>query len=158
MRRLAALSALLITGACYNNQPMATTPTPGTRLALAINDSGRVALGGSMGPEIRLVEGHLLSKQDKEYVLSVTGVNYLNGTFQKWEGETVRINSNVVSGVMERRFSKGKTVAFVAAATVVATVLAPRAIRPYLEEPPPPPPETQALIRPRGFLRLTFPR
>lgn len=162
MRRLAYLSALLLplVGACYSNQPLATTtPAPGTKLALAITDSGRVALGGSMGPEIRRVEGKLLTHEDKEYVLSVTGVDYLNGNFQKWAGETVRINSNLVSGLYERKFSTGRTVLFVAAAAAAATVMKPRWITSAIsggEEPPPP--GGQTAIRPRGFLRLTIPR
>jgi hypothetical protein len=162
MRRLAFLSALLLpfAGACYSNQPLAsTTPAPGTRLALAITDSGRVALGGSMGPEIRRVEGRLIDRQEKDYVLSVTGVDYLNGTFQKWAGETVTIKSNLVSGLYERRFSTGRTITFVVMAAAAAAVMRPRWIKSAIdssEEPPPPGSET--LIRPRGIFRLTFPR
>src|ERR1044071_1602402 len=119
--------AFVLTTACYSVEPLATlTPAPGTRLALAINDGGRVALGGSMGPEIGKVEGSLLAKQDSTYVLSVVGVNYLNGTFQKWQGETVRINSNMVAGFYQKRFSTGRTVLFVAGATAAGILLTRR--------------------------------
>ena len=126
MRRLTAFAAiaLVLTTGCYRVEPMATlTPSPGTRLALSINDGGRVALGGSMGPEIGKVEGNLLSKQDSTYVLSVIGVNYLNGTFQKWQGETVRINTSMVSGFYTKRFSTARTIAFLAGATAAAILV-----------------------------------
>jgi hypothetical protein len=126
MRRLTSFAAivLVLTG-CYAVEPLATTsPVPGTRLALAINDGGRVALGGSMGPSIGKVEGNLISKQDSTYVLSVLGVDYLDGTFQKWQGETVRINTGMVSGFYTKRFSKGRTITFIAGATAAAVLLA----------------------------------
>jgi hypothetical protein len=115
---------MVLSGGCYSVEPLATiTPSPGAHLALAINDGGRVALGGSMGPEIGRVEGNLLSKQDSTYVLSVVGVNYLNGTFQKWQGETVRINSSMVSGFYQKRFSTGRTILFATGASAAAIVL-----------------------------------
>src|SRR3954471_7675061 len=102
MKRLAflAATALALTTGCYAVEPVATAkPSPGTRVQMSITNEGRVALGGTMGPEIRRVEGTLLSQQESEYVVSVTGVNYLNGIFQPWRGETVRINTNMVSGL-----------------------------------------------------------
>jgi hypothetical protein len=50
------------TTGCYTLEPTsAAAPAQGTRLAFAINDVGRVALGGVMGPELRRVEGSLQS-------------------------------------------------------------------------------------------------
>ena len=131
-----------MTGACYSVEPIASvTPTPGTRLTLAINDGGRVALGGSMGPEIRIVEGKLLTKQDSTYVLSMIGVNYLNGTFQKWAGETVRINSGMVSGFFEKRFSTAKTVMVLAGAAAAGYLITNGyTFKPGGKDDPPPPP------------------
>jgi hypothetical protein len=129
MRRFASIAAIVatLTTGCYSVEPLATlSPTPGTRLALSINDGGRVALGGSMGPEIGKVEGNLISKQDSTYVLSVIGVDYLNGTFQKWQGETVRINSAMISGFYTKRFSKGRTAVFLAGATAAAFLVTHR--------------------------------
>ena len=101
----------LLGSGCYTLQPLPVAePAPGTRLAFAINDVGRVALGGSMGPELLRVNGNLQTKDADDYVVSVTGVDLLQGGFQSWGGETVRIKSNYVSAVYERRFSKGRTI------------------------------------------------
>jgi hypothetical protein len=110
----------LLTTSCYSLQPAAAVPVPGTRVALAINDVGRVALGGSMGPELLRVEGSLQSKDGDDYFVNVSGVELLQGGFQSWAGETVRINSSYVSAVYEKKFSKGKTL--LASAVVVAGV------------------------------------
>src|SRR3954463_14171494 len=100
----------LLASSCYSLQPtLGSAPVPGTRLAFAINDVGRVALGGSMGPELRQVEGNLQSKDGDDYVVKVAGVELLQGGFQSWAGETVRINSKYVSAVYEKKFSPGKT-------------------------------------------------
>jgi len=112
---------LLSTG-CYALQPVAVAePATGTRLAFAINDVGRVALGGSMGPALLKVNGTLVTKQSDDYFVSVSGVDLLQGGFQTWAGETVRINSSYVSAVYERKFSKGRTIL---ASAVIAGALA----------------------------------
>lgn len=112
---------LLSTG-CYTLQPVAVgTPAPGTRLALTINDVGRVALGGPMGPSLLRVNGSLQSKEGEDYVLSVSGVDLLQGGFQPWAGETVRISSSYVSAVSERKFSTGRTILATAATAGLIT-------------------------------------
>lgn len=112
---LAGVSMLSV--GCYTLQPAAAAaPVPGTRLAFAINDAGRVALGGSMGPELRRVNGSLNSKEGDDYFVNVSGVDLLQGGFQAWAGETVRINSSYVSAVYERKFSRERT--------IIASVLA----------------------------------
>jgi hypothetical protein len=157
--KLLAAFALALTSACYDVQPMVSaTPAPGTRLALSINDTGRVALGGTMGPEIRRVEGNLLDRDENTYLLAVTGVNLLNGDFQKWDGETVRIQSNMVNGLYERRFSKGRTIAFVGLVALAATVIKVPWIKSQLDgDPHPEPPPVVMSRRPVGF-QLRFSR
>ena len=157
--KLSAAFALVLASACYDVQPMVSaTPAPGTRLALSINDTGRVALGGTMGPEIRRVEGNLLNRDNNEYVLAVTGVNLLNGDFQKWDGETVRIQSSMVNGLYERRFSKGRTIAFVGLVALAAATIKVPWIKSQLDgnQPPEPPAQVQSR-RPSGF-QLWFSR
>ena len=144
----------VLTTSCYTLQPVAAAvPEAGTRLAFAINDLGRVALGGSMGPELLRVEGSLQRKDGDEYVVNVAGVQLLQGGFQTWGGETVRINTHHVSAVYERKFSKGRTAVAVGAATLVAAVLVPRGIRSFL----PPEDETpvETVVTRRG--RPPFP-
>ena len=119
---------------CYTLQPSAVAvPAPGTRVAFAINDAGRVALGGSMGPELRQVEGNLQSKDGDDYVVSVTGVELLQGGYQTWAGETVRINAQYVSALYLKKFSVAKTALVLGGAAAAATLLASRGVRSFLD-------------------------
>jgi hypothetical protein len=125
----------LLTSSCYSLQPtLASVPAPGTRLAFAINDVGRVALGGSMGPELLRVEGHLQSKDGDDYFVNVSGVQLLQGGFQTWAGETVRINSSYVSAVYEKKFSKVRTVGAIAAFTGLVVALVANGKVPFVPD------------------------
>jgi hypothetical protein len=76
-----------------------------------VTDAGRVALGGSMGPEIAQVEGRLIGIENGEYLVAVTTVRLLRGGEQVWSGEQVRIKQEHVSSVYVRRFSTARSVA-----------------------------------------------
>jgi hypothetical protein len=112
---LVTMSALL-TG-CYTLQPVrgGYTPAIGDEMAFDINDVGRVALGGSMGPEIAQIEGKLISRENAEYLVGVNAVRFLRGGEQVWKGEQVRIKSEYVGSTYERHFSKGRTLILSAA-------------------------------------------
>jgi len=100
-------------------------PPPGTTIGLDLNDAGRLALGGSMGPEIRQVEGRLVQRDSGEYLVAVTAIHLLSGGQQTWRGENVRIKSEYVSSLYERRFSAARSAAFAAAGVgAVAAVAA----------------------------------
>ena len=62
-----------------------------------------------MGPEIDRVEGVLLQRDSAEYLLAVTGIRTIRGGEQVWSGEKVHVKSEFVTGVFERRLSKGRT-------------------------------------------------
>jgi len=89
-------------------------PQVGTRVAFDVNDQGRQAMGGTMGPEIAQVEGVLLEKENGGYRLSVRAVRLLRGGEQFWSGEEVRLRTEHLGPAYERRFSAGRSVAFVA--------------------------------------------
>jgi len=145
----------LLTTSCYNLQPMSVAvPEPGTRVAFAINDVGRVALGGSMGPELRRVEGNLQSKDGDDYVVSVKGVDLLQGGYQAWAGESVRINSSYVSAVYEKKFSKAKTALAVGGVAVVAMALSSKGIRSFLD--PTDEPRTDTNLTRRGRIPVSL--
>ena len=111
-----------------------------------------------MGPQIRQVEGNLLRQQDNEYVLSMIGVNYLNGTFQKWAGETVRIRTDLVSGFYEKKFSTGRTIVFAVLSTAGVAMMSSRFNqKPSLPEDSVPGPGSQVRKAPIR-LRFTLPR
>jgi len=116
-----AVGALLVTG-CYVLVPSSgVTPELGTPIALDLNDAGRFALGGPLGPEVAQVEGLLTERDSAGYLLSVTAVRLLRGGEQPWRGEPVHIRSDYVSRVYERQFSRRRTVA---ASTVGVGVVA----------------------------------
>ncbi len=107
----ALVLALLLAG-CSTLQPVqGPVPAPGTRLAFDVNDAGRVALGGAMGPEIGQIEGQLLGNEDGAYLVAVSGVNYLRGGHQAWSGETVRLRPEYIGNTYERRTSTGRSIA-----------------------------------------------
>ena len=132
MTTFAGIGAL--TTGCYTLQPSSVAvPVSGTRLAFAINDVGRVALGGSMGPELRRVEGSFQFKENDDYFVNVSGVELLQGGFQAWAGETVRINTSYVSAIYEKKFSPAKTALAVGGAALVASFMGSRTVRSFLD-------------------------
>ena len=100
---------------CYALQPAAgVAPVVGTNVGFDINDAGRVALGGSMGPEIGQVSGRLVAADSEEYTLAVSDIQLLRGDTQVWRGEEVRIKTSYVSTIYARRFSPARTLAMAA--------------------------------------------
>jgi hypothetical protein len=126
---LAALGVLLV--GCYTLQPArGVVPEVGAHVALDVNDTGRVALGGSMGPEIAQIEGRLLSKENGGYLMAVSAVRLLRGAEQVWRGEQVLIKSEHVSSIYVRQFSTARSVALgTSAVGGFAAFLVTRALR-----------------------------
>jgi hypothetical protein len=109
---------------CYSLTPVAGQPLPlGMIVALDINDAGRVGLGGQMGPSISSIQGRLVEKDSAEYVLAVTQIYLQGGGDQVWSGERVRVKSEYVSAVSERKFSRTKTALLSAAIVGVAAIV-----------------------------------
>ena len=116
MGRITKVARLLLLGStlvgCYTLQPArGTTPNVGENIAFDVNDAGRVALGGSLGPEISQIEGRVLGHENGEYVLAVSNIKLLKGGEQVWTGEHVRIKSDYVATTYERKFSRPRTIA-----------------------------------------------
>ena len=106
------LAVSLVAG-CYTYTPIqGVDPKIGEQIAFDVTDTGRVALGGTMGPEVARLEGQLIEKQDGTYLVAVSGVKLLSGTEQAWTGEQVRLQRNYLGTAYQRRFSKSRTVAF----------------------------------------------
>jgi hypothetical protein len=115
--------------ACYTLQPAVGASAPlGTEMAFDINDAGRVALGGTMGPEIAQIEGRLIERDSSEYVVAVTGLKLLRGGEQVWRGERVHIKSAYVSSIYEKRYSRSKSVAMGAVGLGVLAAIVGRSI------------------------------
>jgi len=123
----------LAVAGCYTLQPAAgVTPELGSTLAFSINDLGRVALGGSMGPEIDQIEGRLISNEKEgngsDYFVAVSAVRLLRGGNQVWRGEQVHIKSEYVNSIYLRQYSRGRTIALSTIAVVAVASLATAAI------------------------------
>jgi hypothetical protein len=122
--RLAALTVLL--AGCYTLEPAGgIAPEPGSRIALDLTDAGRVALGGAIGPAVNQIEGRLVGIEGDEYLLAVSSVTSLRGGTQVWAGERIRVRSEHVGTVYERRLSAGRSVTLgaVAVAGITAFIL-----------------------------------
>ena len=113
---LALASCLLSGTGCYT---LKTAPQPapdvGSVVALDVTDQGRVALGGTIGPEIGQLEGRLLSRDEGEWTIAVSNVRFLRGGEQLWSGERVRITRDQMGNTYVRRFDRGRTIALSAA-------------------------------------------
>lgn len=112
---------MFLLAGCYTYEPARSTPEPGNQLAWDINDTGRIALRGAMGPEISQIEGRLVQKVNTDYLVSVSVVHLLRGGDQTWSGEEVRVKQEYVSAMYEKRFSKSRTL--LASATTAAVVV-----------------------------------
>jgi hypothetical protein len=88
-----------------------------------------MALGGLVGPELAQIEGRLVSLENREYVLHVTGVRFLRGGEQGWRGETVRIKPEYVTSRYERTFSTERSVALGAIAVAAVVLVATKGLR-----------------------------
>lgn len=104
-----ALGAALV--GCYSLSPLrGAEPQVGRQVAFDINDTGRVVLGGTVGPQITQIEGQLVEKDSAGYVLAVSAIRLIGGGQQVWAGERVRLDSRFVGSAYERRFSPGRTI------------------------------------------------
>lgn len=97
---------------CYKLEPIrGVEPLVGSTVAFDVNDAGRVALGGTMGPEIAQVEGLLVEKDNEGFLLAVSAVRMLRGGEQPWTGERVRLNQTHLSTAYQKEFSLGRSLA-----------------------------------------------
>lgn len=105
------LALVLSLAACNYDRPLSVpVPAPGTRLGLALTDSGTDRLWRYLGPDIGTVRGRLLAWDDTSIVLAVDAVDMRHGQTLSWKGERVLISRMLVAHVTERQMSIGRTV------------------------------------------------
>jgi hypothetical protein len=158
-RRLALFVCSTLLVGCYELQPArgGMIPDVGKMVALDLNDAGRAAMGGAMGPEIAQVEGRLINNGATEYVIGVTSVHYLRMGDQVWKGEQVSIKKEYVTSVYERTFSKSHTIAAAAIGVGLAAALIGRSIIGHADPEQPTFPDTAQTSRRPGAGRLPLP-
>lgn len=97
-----------VANGCYSYIPVASAPTSGV-VSLLLTDSGRVALGRTLGPTVEKIEGAVETSTDTAYVLRMQSVTFFNGQRAGWTGERVVIGKQYVTNPSKREFSTGKT-------------------------------------------------
>jgi len=134
---------------CYTLQPsLGATPELGTVVAFDVNDAGRFALGGQMGPEIGQVEGRLVSRDSGEYLVAVSSVHFIRGGDQVWTGEKVLIKSEYITGSYQRKFDAPRSVVFAAIGVGAAAYFVTRSLFGFgVEDPVTSPHDTVATHR-----------
>jgi hypothetical protein len=98
-----------VANGCYTYVPVASAPPSGSVLSLQLNDTGRVALGQTLGPTVEKIEGAVESSSDSEYVLRMQSVTFFNGQKSGWTGERVAVGKRFVMNTERREFSSSKT-------------------------------------------------
>lgn len=144
-----AFVGFLVTG-CYALHPVAfgVTPEVGARVAIEVNDMGRVALGGSMGPEIDRILGRLVGFDSAGYEVAVEEVHLLRGGIQVWNHEKMRIAKDQIRAFSERRYSRGRSLALGAVGVgSVAFLLSRGLLGAGLGDPPGVPSDSGDLLR-----------
>lgn len=113
--------------ACYVYAPVSVSPEPGMRLAVELNDIGRVGMANNVGPEVARVEGVVQSRSESQYVIRVSEVVGLYGGRTRWSGEPVTLRPEYMRSVRERRLSRGRTAMLVSGlAVALGTFVATR--------------------------------
>ncbi len=128
LHRIAALTGFIGVSAtgCYGYYQPGTPDLAGHVVQLSITDSGSVVLAPQVGYGIEALDGKLIADSDMRYQVAVSGIRRRDGQETDWKGESVNIPHDLVSTVMERRFSRARTTLF-AAGTTIAMVAVKRA-------------------------------
>ena len=120
VRAACALGSAALVCGCYELRPtMDIQPRTDVQFRVELSDQARVAVVGQLGPEVREVTGHVLSRTEDDVVISAEEVVYLRGEILKMHGDTVHLNRQQLTSVTERKFSLSKTM-IVAAGVAVA--------------------------------------
>lgn len=107
-------------GACYAYRLVPSTEIqPATRVSVVLSDYGRLEASKQIGPQAARVEGAVLSTNDTAYLLSVTGVKPIAGSWVRWSGEQVSMRRDYVAFTYERQPSRGRTIGLIAGGTFV---------------------------------------
>jgi hypothetical protein len=124
-RPLAVLvGALQLCTACYQYVPLRSPPAVGARVALEINDDGRLALREQLGPNIVRVEGRVSALDGDALVVEALNVTQIRGQALPVDSVQVRVVPQHVDRMDERRLSRSRTWLFIGgAAAVVAAFL-----------------------------------
>jgi hypothetical protein len=119
-RQVAVLiGTLQLLTACYQYVPARSVPTVGSRVALDINDDGRVALREQLGPGIVRLEGRLSAVEGTDMVVEASSVTQIRGQSVPVDSVRVRLSQGHVERMDERRLSRTRTWMMVGGAVAI---------------------------------------
>jgi hypothetical protein len=98
-----------VANGCYEYVPVASAPPSGSVVSLQLTDTGRVALGQTLGPTVEKIEGAVESSSDSAYVLRMQSVTFFNGQKSGWRGERVIVGKRFVTNPSLHEFSNSRT-------------------------------------------------
>lgn len=113
-----ALVILQLFTACFQYVPVRADPAPGVRVALEINDTGRVALAPVLGPGVVRIEGVLVAVEADVLVVDAMMVTQLRLRPTSVDRIRVRVPRSDVVLTEERRMSRKRTILAVGGAVV----------------------------------------
>jgi hypothetical protein len=117
------VACVILTTACYTYDLKAPSDLmAGQEVEVTVNNVGRVALTSDLGDDVAQFEGNVVSVADSMLTVSVTHVDYLNGSSTGFPGGTISVSRNSITTVSTKQFSRSKTV--VAAFGIVAAIAA----------------------------------
>lgn len=119
--------ALALQMGCYSYLPVQSAPPAGKdtdRVAIVVNDRGRVLLADRVGPLVEQIEGRIDKRENGSITMAVYRVKDVRGDYSSWTGEPVQIPDEAVLGYRPRKISKFKTALFIGAVAglIVATL------------------------------------
>lgn len=123
LRSACALGAATLVCGCYELHPtMDIQPRTDVQFRVELTDQARVAAADQLGPEVREVTGHVLSRSGDDVLMAVREVVYLRGDILKMTGDSVHFSRQQMASVTEKKFSVSKTMLVAAGVAVAAGV------------------------------------
>ena len=111
---LGLISSLL--GGCYTYRPLGSVevamPPPGDRVEARLTTAGSAMLASQVGPDVLLLEGHVVSADSAGLTLAVTRSETARRIGTEWRGEHVTLPRADVASLRERKLSVGATALF----------------------------------------------
>jgi hypothetical protein len=121
---LLSLCTLSLQWGCYSYLPVQSAPPlVSEKMAVALNDRGRLLLGDRLGANVDRVEGVLVSADSAGIVMDVSGIKDLRGGSAVWSGERVTIPNDAIMGFRPRKLSKARSLLLAGAVVGVLAVI-----------------------------------
>lgn len=123
----AALASLAVANGCYSYLPAPAGPiNPESTTRIYLTSNGSAGLTHVLGPDVLMVDGHVLAATDSTLRLSVTSLERVNRDPDRWAGEPVLIPRTYVDRLAIRQLDRTRTA--VAALVAVGGLLTLRGL------------------------------